>query len=346
MSTKPTDAAPTTPATPSAVAAPAAAAAPARGPGALLARARRWTHPVLVANLVAQIGIIVTGGAVRLTGSGLGCSTWPECEPGQFTAAFHSETSYHQYVEFGNRTLTGVLGVIAVVVAVLVWSDRSRTRPYRLLGLAPLAGVVAQAVLGGVVVRMHLNPGLVSLHFVISGVLVATSLLLLHRSGEGDGPPVPVVTPRLRALGTTLSVLTVPVVVLGVIVTGAGPHSGDDEIAYRIAVDPALMTKFHAASVWLFLAVLVATLVVAVRTAAPGTVRRSLWLLLGITLLQGAIGYVQYFTGLPWVLVGLHMLGAALLVAGAVRVPLTMRTRAVVEPVTAHDSARDRATSP
>ncbi|GIJ00206.1 cytochrome c oxidase assembly protein subunit 15 [Sediminihabitans luteus] len=307
---------------------PPSAAAPPSALGRGLAAARRWTHPVLVANLVAQIGIIVTGGAVRLTGSGLGCSTWPECEPGQFTAKFHAETSYHQYVEFGNRTLTGVLGVIAIAVAILVWSDRTRTRSYRLLGFAPLLGVVAQAVLGGIVVRMHLHPALVSVHFLISGALVALSLYLLHRSGEGDGPPVPTVGPRLHALGTTLVVLMVPVVVLGVIVTGAGPHSGDDEIAYRIAVDPALVTRFHAASVWLFVAVLVATVVVALRTAAPDAVRRSLWILLAITLAQGVVGYVQYFTGLPWVLVGIHMLGAALLVAGAVRVPLTMRTRA------------------
>nr|WP_286219534.1 COX15/CtaA family protein [Paraoerskovia sediminicola] len=285
---------------------------------------------MLVANLVAQIGIIVTGGAVRLTGSGLGCSTWPQCEPGQFTAKFHPETSYHQYIEFGNRTLTGVLGVIAVAVAILVWSDKSRSTGYRWLGLAPLIGVATQAVLGGIVVRFHLDPALVSLHFIVSAALVALSLLLLHRHAEGDAPPVAVVGPLNRALGRTLAVLAVPVVVLGVVVTGAGPHGGDDEVAYRLALDPALMTRFHAASVWLFVAVLVAYLVVALRTGAPAAVRRAAWLLLAITLAQGAIGYVQYFTGLPELLVGLHMLGAALLVAGTTRLVLSMRTRAAV----------------
>ncbi|WP_052367068.1 COX15/CtaA family protein [Paraoerskovia marina] len=292
-----------------------------------LARFRPWTHGVLVANLVVQIGIIVTGGAVRLTGSGLGCSTWPECEPGQFTAAFHPETSYHQYIEFGNRTITGVLGVLAIAVVLLVCTDRSRSRAYRLLGLVPLVGVVAQALLGGILVLLHLHPGLVSLHFVISACLVAVSALLLHRSGEGDAPPRRVVEPALHTLGTWLVVLMVPVVVLGVIVTGAGPHSGDDEIAYRIGVDPALMTKLHAAFVWIFLAVLAVTLVVAFRTNAPQAVTKALWIVVVITLGQGLIGYVQYFTGLPALLVGLHMLGAALLVAGVVKVPLTMRVR-------------------
>lgn len=295
-----------------------------------LARFRPWTDGVLVANLVVQIGIIVTGGAVRLTGSGLGCSTWPECEPGQFTAAFHPETSYHQYIEFGNRTITGVLGVLAIAIVILVCTDRTRSRNYRLLGLAPLVGVIGQAILGGIVVRLHLNPALVSLHFVISAGLVAVSVLLLHRSREGDGSPARIVGPRLHALGVWLVVLMVPVVVLGVIVTGAGPHSGDEEIGYRIAVDPVLITRIHAASVWLFMALLAVTVAAAIRTSAPKVVVRTLWLVVAITLAQGAIGYVQYFTGLPIVLVGLHMLGAALLVAGAVRIPLSMRVREVV----------------
>ncbi|WP_251151228.1 COX15/CtaA family protein [Cellulosimicrobium sp. Marseille-Q4280] len=289
---------------------------------------------MLVANLVAQIGIIVTGGAVRLTGSGLGCSTWPQCEPGQFTAQFHPETTYHQFVEFGNRTLTGVLSVIAIAALVLVWTDRSRVLSYRVLGAVPLLGVAAQAVIGGVIVLLHLHPGWVSLHFVVSAALVAVSLLLLHRSGEGDGPPVPTVDVPTRTLAWVLGGLTAVVVVLGVITTGAGPHSGDSEVGYRLAVDPALMSKLHAWSVWAFVAVLVVYLV-RVRSASE-TVRRAAWLLLAITLAQGAIGYVQYFTGLPALLVGLHMLGSALLVAGTTRVVLTTRTRGALEvPTTA-----------
>lgn len=297
------------------------------------ARFRRWTGAVLVANLAAQIGIIVTGGAVRLTGSGLGCSTWPECEPGQFTAVFHPETTYHQFVEFGNRTLTGVLVVIALAVALLVCTDRSRNRAYRVLGLVPGLGVIAQAVIGGVIVLLHLHPGWVSLHFLVSAALVYVSLLLVHRAGEGDGPPVPVVDATTRTTAWALAAMTAVVVVLGVITTGAGPHSGDSEVGYRFTVDPALMSKLHAWAVWAFIAVL-AVYLWRVRRA-PDTVRHAAWLLLAITLAQGAIGYVQYFNGLPALLVGLHMLGSALLVAGTTRVVLTTRTRAATqaEPV-------------
>jgi cytochrome c oxidase assembly protein subunit 15 len=161
--------------------APASRAARAAGP---LARLRRWTPAILVANLVGQIGIIVTGGAVRLTGSGLGCSTWPECEPGRFTPAFHEATSLHPYIEFGNRTLTGVLGLIALAVFLVMFSDTTRTLRYRLLGLVPGVGVITQAVIGGVVVLLDLHPGWVSLHFGVSGALVALKTVGLVSHGS------------------------------------------------------------------------------------------------------------------------------------------------------------------
>jgi cytochrome c oxidase assembly protein subunit 15 len=288
-------------------------------------RFRHWTRAVLVANLVGQIGIIGTGGAVRLTESGLGCSTWPNCEPGQFTPQFHEATTLHPYIEFGNRTLTGVLAVIGVLVAVAVCTDLKRSASYRALGLVPIVGVLAQAVIGGVVVLLHLHPGWVSLHFGVSGALVAASLYVLHRHGEGDSAPTPVLGSRVRALAWALAGLTVVVVVLGVLTTGAGPHSGDAEVGYRFAVDPALLTRWHAAAVWTFLAVLVAYLV-AVR-GGPVAARRAALILLAITLAQGLIGYVQYFTDLPELLVGLHMIGAAVLIAGTTRVVLTTRVR-------------------
>lgn len=290
-----------------------------------LDRFRHWTRAVLVANLIGQIAIIGTGGAVRLTGSGLGCSTWPQCEPGEFTPKFHEATSLHPYIEFGNRTLTGVLAVLGILVLVAVFTDLRRSRSYRMLGLVPLVGVLAQAVIGGVVVLLHLHPGWVSLHFGVSGALVAASLYVLHRHGEGDTAPTPAVGPPVRTLAWTLAALTAVVVMLGVLTTGAGPHSGDAEVGYRFAIDPALLTRWHAAAVWVFLAVLVAYLV-AVR-GAPGPVRRAALILLAITLAQGAIGYVQYFTDLPELLVGLHMIGAAVLIAGTTRVVLTTRVR-------------------
>lgn len=283
---------------------------------------------MLIANLAAQIGIIVTGGAVRLTGSGLGCSTWPQCHPGQFTAQFHEATTYHEFVEFGNRTLTGVLGVIAIATALLVCTDRARSTAYRLLGLAPLLGVAAQAVVGGVIVLLHLHPGWVSAHFLVSAGLVAVSAVLLYRSDEGDGAPTATVGRGERGLVRALLVVLVPVVVLGVIVTGAGPHSGDENVGYRFAVDPAAMTRAHALSVWVFLGILVVLLLRVRRAGFPPRARRAALVVLGVTLAQGVIGYVQFFTGLPELLVGLHMLGAGLLVAATVWLGMTTRTRA------------------
>nr|WP_216077294.1 COX15/CtaA family protein [Isoptericola sediminis] len=288
----------------------------------------------MIANVIAQIGIIVTGGAVRLTGSGLGCSTWPQCEPGSFTPVFHAEVGIHPYIEFGNRLLTFVLAAIAVLVLLLVLTDRRRSRAYRWLGVVPLAGVLAQAVIGGVVVLLDLHPAWVSLHFVVSAALVWLAAYLLHRHREGDGAPTPVGPRTVTLTGRALALLVVPVVLLGVAVTAAGPHSGDAEVGYRLAVDPLRMTRAHSASVWLFVGVLTVLLVLLHRTpdaAEDPLVRRAragAWLLLAVTLAQGAVGYVQYFTGLPEILVALHMLGAGLLVWATANAVLRLRTRA------------------
>lgn len=295
------------------------------------ARFRPWTRAVLVANVVAQIGIIVTGGAVRLTGSGLGCSTWPHCEPGRFTPVFHEATTFHPFVEFGNRTMTFVLSAVALAVLLLVRGDRRRPASYRRLGVVPLVGVAAQAIIGGVVVLLDLHPGWVSLHFAVSAALVWVSAYLLHRHGEGDGDPAPVGPRPVTVAGRVLALLLVPVVTLGVLVTGSGPHSGDEEVAYRLALDPLAMTRAHSASVWLFVAALTALLAMLHRLrsddARVRAARGAAWLLLAVTLAQGAIGYAQYFTGLPELLVGLHMLGAGLLVWATANAVLRLRTR-------------------
>ncbi|GEL93357.1 COX15/CtaA family protein [Cellulomonas composti] len=297
----------------------------------LLAWLRRRTHAVLVTNLVLQIAIIGTGGAVRLTASGLGCSSWPQCEPGTFVPEVHDQMTYHPFVEFGNRLMTFVLTAGAVAVAYVVWSDRSRGLAYRRLGWLPLGGVLGQAVLGGILVIKQLPPILVSLHFLVSSALVAGSLLLLHRSQETDDRPRPLVDPATRQLTHVLGGVLGVVLVLGTLTTGAGPHSGDDEVGYRLAVDPLLMARIHAAWVWLFALVL---LVVLWRTrrggpagASAAAMHRAAVVLLVITLAQGAIGYVQTATGLPIALVNLHLIGAALLTAGTTRVWLCGRTR-------------------
>lgn len=293
---------------------------------------RPWVRRALWANLVGQVGIIVTGGAVRLTGSGLGCSTWPQCEPGQFTPVRHEATSWHPFIEFGNRTLTGVLVVLAIGAAWVVWRQPGRPRSLRLLALVPLAGVLLQAVIGGLTVLVSLHPGWVGAHLLISLGLVAASTALLLRERAPDAPARWAVDGRTRALASLLVPLTMLVATLGMVVTGSGPHSGDDDTPYRFAVDPVTITRAHALSVWAFAAVLVALLVsfAADRRsgrAAPGRGLELTWALVWVTVGQGAVGYLQYFTGLPGGLVALHMLGAALLVAVQTAQVVALRPR-------------------
>jgi heme a synthase len=271
----------------------------------------RWPRRVLWANLVAQIGIIVTGGAVRLTGSGLGCSTWPQCEPGQFTPVFHEETAAHAFIEFGNRTMTGVLGVIALALAWVVWRDHLRPSWYRRLGLVPLIGVVVQALIGGVTVLARLHPAVVGVHMLVSLGLVAASAALLALDGRA-WPTRP--TAPLRLPARALLAVGAALMVLGTITTGSGPHGGDDEYAARYELDPVLVAKAHAWAVWVFLGLLVVCLVLLRRAGAAEATRSWTWLLV-VTLAQGAIGYVQYFTGLPEVVVGTHLLGTGVLTA-------------------------------
>lgn len=276
-----------------------------------------WTRRALWANLVAQIGIIATGGAVRLTGSGLGCSTWPQCEPGQFTPEFHEAMSIHSLIEFGNRTLTGVLGVIALVVLVLVLRERWRPTWFRGLAWFPLAGVAVQGVVGGVTVLVQLHPAVVGVHMLLSIALVAVSAVLLatdQRTRPGATPGYAAGVEPLFA-GRVLLVVGAVLMVLGVIVTGAGPHGGDDEHAYRYELDPVAAAKAHAWIAWAFVLVLAVVVWFLRRDGAPREVRRTWWWLVAVTLAQGAIGYVQYFTGLPELLVGTHMLGTGLLAA-------------------------------
>jgi cytochrome c oxidase assembly protein subunit 15 len=287
----------------------------------------RWTLVAVTANLLGQIVIVGTGGAVRLTASGLGCSTWPQCTPGQFTPEVHDAASFHPFVEFGNRTVSVLLMVVGIAVAVLVTGDRSRPRSYRWLGLVPVVGVLVQAVLGGLTVLFDLNPVLVSSHMLVSMGLVALSMWLLVRTREGDEPPVPLVNRSVRALERVLWGLTALVLVLGVVTTGAGPHSGDEEVGYRYAVDPYAVAKVHAASVWAFVVVLAVVLWRMRRTGVTGRPWTVGLVLAGVTLAQGAIGYVQLATGLPIALVNLHLVGAACLTAGVVSFSGALRTR-------------------
>jgi cytochrome c oxidase assembly protein subunit 15 len=288
------------------------------------------------ASIVANIGIVVTGGAVRLTGSGLGCPTWPRCEENSFVPT--DVSSVHTQIEFGNRLLTYVLGI--VVLSTLVGVYRSAlTRPdLRRLALALFLGIPLQAVVGGISVLTDLNPWVVMLHMIISMDLVAIATLLYVRIGEGDGPPVPLVAPHLRRLAIGLLVLTGAVLYLGAIVTGSGPHAGDID-APRTGLDTHAWSLAHADVVIVLVLGTIALNVLLRRTGAPVEVQRAALVLLGVQMAQGAIGYVQYFTDLPEVLVGLHMLGAGCLVVATVRAVLSTRVRPL--PTAVDDGVAD-----
>lgn len=272
------------------------------------------THRLVVANLAAQIGIIVTGGLVRVTGSGLGCSTWPQCEPGTFTPVLHEEMSFHPLVEFGNRLITFLLVAIALAVLWAVHRRepvRSRPHVFRRLAWTVLALIAAQAVIGGLSVLADLHPAIVGSHMYFSLALVALSAYLLVRLHQPDGAPAAPPAP-VPALVTALVAVGALMLVAGVITTGTGPHSGDADAPYRFALDPLVVTRTHSALAWLFVALLGAT---ALATARAGMGWRRWRWVAAVTVLQGLVGYVQYFTGLPVALVVVHMLLSALLVA-------------------------------
>lgn len=284
-----------------------------RLPGWGPARRARIAAVVFWGNLVCQIGIILSGAAVRLTGSGLGCSTWPNCEPGQFTPELTMASGIHPFVEFGNRSLTGVLTIFAV--ALLLVSRRwlgHKGASFRALTWVPLIGTAVQALVGAFVVWLHLHPGLVSPHFLISPVLAAVSAVLLVRLYDGDGRTRLAVPRRAMTVFVPLAVVGFVVLVLGTIVTGTGPHSGDAGSITRIGASPVVVARIHALSVYLFCALLATLLVVLHRNGARRSARTAAWTLAVLTLAQGGIGYIQYFTGLPSLIVFLHLIGAAL----------------------------------
>jgi heme a synthase len=268
---------------------------------------------VALANAVANGAIVVTGGAVRLTGSGLGCPTWPRCTDASFVAT--PELAGHGVIEFGNRLLTFVLTAIAIATVVAVF--RSARRDLRRLAALSLLGIPAQAVLGGVTVLTGLNPWTVAAHFLVSMALVAIATTLWLRSREA-GVGQPLLRRPFPMLISGIAVVTAAVLALGTVVTGSGPHSGDPE-AGRTGLDAELVSQLHADVVFLLIGLTVALLVALYATDSPGRVRRAARDLLIVQLAQGVIGYVQYFTDLPIALVLLHMLGAVLITACTAR---------------------------
>jgi heme a synthase len=286
----------------------------------LLTPTARDVRVLAIASLVADVGIVVTGGAVRLTASGLGCPTWPRCTPASFVPT--AELGLHGVVEFGNRLLTYVLAAVATATLVAAFRFRPPRRDWRGLALALFLGIPAQAVLGGVTVLTGLNPWTVMLHFLTSMVLIALATVFVHRTAVPRRPGRPVPPPLRRLAVGQLGVLAV-VLYLGTVVTGSGPHAGDPR-SPRTGLDPELVSQLHADAVFLLLGLSVGLLVALVAIGAPAPARRAAAVLLGVELAQGMVGYVQYFAGLPVPLVALHMLGASLLVVAAVRLVLIL----------------------
>ncbi|SOC49894.1 cytochrome c oxidase assembly protein subunit 15 [Blastococcus aggregatus] len=284
-------------------------------------------------NAVANGLIVVTGGAVRLTGSGLGCPTWPRCTEESFVST--DELAINGAIEFGNRLLTFVVAAAAIATVVAVW--RSPRRDLRRLAVVTFLGVPAQALLGGVTVLTGLNPWTVAAHFLVSAVLVALATTLWLRSREpGVGPPL--LRRPFVLLTWGIAAATAAVIVVGTIVTGSGPHSGDvDEndipTGNRIGIDTELISQLHADVVFLLLGLTVALLVALYATDSPDRVRRAARDLLIVQLAQGVVGYVQYFTELPIALVLLHMLGAVLITAYTARLVWSVRGPASELPV-------------
>jgi heme a synthase len=290
------------------------------------------TRRIFAAGVVAQMGIVVTGGLVRLTGSGLGCPDWPQCVAGSLTPVRNQPQSFHKYIEFSNRTLFVVVAVVGLACIVAAWQQVPRRRPLVVLASAMLLGVFAQALLGGLTVLSGLNPYVVSSHFLLSIVLIAAAVAVYERSADaGDGPPQRVVRTELVWLVRALVLVGGLVIVVGTLVTGSGPHSGDADHPARNGLDPAQIAWLHADLVTLFVGLVIALLLALRLTTSPALVGRRARTVLYVTLAQGALGYIQYFTGVPWVLVAFHVLGATVLWVSVLRLSYAIRRRDPVD---------------
>jgi cytochrome c oxidase assembly protein subunit 15 len=267
-----------------------------------------------MAAVITQAGIAVTGSVVRVTGSGLGCPTWPQCFPGSLVPQPHPEVAaLHQWIEFSNRLLTGLVGLVGLACLVFALLVRPRRRRLIVLSATMPAGVVVQAVLGGITVLTGLAWWTVAAHFLVSMVLVWLAVLLVAAVAEGDGPPHWHLPTPLRGLLLTATVALMALLIAGTLVTSAGPHAGDATTP-RLAISVAALAQLHADLLVGFLGLLVG-MGFALRAVGvpPGAWRRYL-ALIGVVLAQGVLGVVQYVTGVPEALVSLHVLGAALVV--------------------------------
>jgi cytochrome c oxidase assembly protein subunit 15 len=271
------------------------------------------------ASLVAEVLLVGTGGAVRLTGSGLGCPTWPRCTVASFTTT--PAMGVHGVIEFGNRLLTVVLVVVALAALAVVLRQWRSRKDLVGLALAQVLSIPAQAVLGGITVLTHLNPWLVAAHFLFSLVLIVLMTVFVHRSLVPPGPRERTVGPVTAVVTVAVAVLAAVVVALGVTTTGSGPHAGD-ATAPRNGLDPVVLQQVHESVAWLLLAGSVLLLVLAVRGRAR---IRPVALLVGVEIVQLIVGVTQVALGWAAGLVVVHVFLAAVLTAATTAVVLATR---------------------
>jgi heme a synthase len=291
---------------------------------------RRWA----LAGVVTSALIIMTGAAVRLSQSGLGCPDWPACTAHSIAASGTTGDSLiHRWVEFGNRLVTAAIFVVAIGVFIAAWRfrqpDGQRRRDLLWLAAAQPGAIFLQALLGGLVVLTKLNPALVSLHFLASVALVAATVALYVRCQEGAGPPRPLVPRLVQACAVGVIGCIALMMTAGTVVTGTGPLAGAADVArYHLPLEG--VTQLHADIGWL-LGGLMAGLLVGLRLghAPPRSVRLG-WLLLGLILFQGVVGYTQYFTGLPAGLVWVHVSGSVAIWITALVLAYSLRDRGVM----------------
>lgn len=296
------------------------------------------TRPALmwrlaVVNLVAQVGIMVTGATVRVTGSGLGCPTFPQCFPGSFVPAPHPEVAaLTQWVEFGNRLLTFVLVAIAGLCLLAALGSRPRRRRLTLLAAAMPAGVVVQAGLGGVTVLAELAWQTVSLHLLVSGVLVWLGAGLVAEA-RATAPPRPAVPPAVRGLVVTSTAVLAALLAAGTLVTAAGPHAGDADTP-RLALGVEVVARVHVELLFGYLGLLVGLGFALRAVHAPPALTRRFAVLCAVVAAQGALGGIQYALDVPELLVVLHVLGAGLTTAAAATLwyATSARTAAAATP--------------
>ena len=285
----------------------------------------RTVRRLALASLVANIAIVGTGAAVRLTESGLGCPTWPRCTDASYRPT--SEMGMHGAIEFGNRLLTFAVGIAAVLALVAALRHLPRRRDLIVPGVLVLFGIPAQAVIGGFTVLTNLNPWVVGLHFLASmGVIAAAQVMWWRTLPCSPAAPLP---GPMRLLAWLATAASAAVVVVGVIVTGSGPHSGDQG-AKRNGLDPETISQVHADLVFLLIGLSVALCLALLAVNAPRVAVKAAFALVAVELAQGLIGFVQYFTHLPEALVGAHVLGAAIVWA----VTLAALSAATAQPAT------------